>query len=161
MISEELIQRMKAEYMSSDISITALCKKYGVAKTSMLRITRKECWQTLRDQLHGPEGPKPDHDVGPALAPVIETMEQRAQLIADLTAKASAKVQQLLDLDEPLSPRDLKSITSAIADIKMLTGVKTADERKEIDLKLAQLEKNLDEDKTDKNIEIKFVDMEF
>lgn len=161
MISEELIQRMKAEYMSSDISITALCKKYGVAKTSLHRIVKKECWQTLREQLGGTDGTKLERDVVPGMAPVIETMEQRAQLIADLTAKASAKVQQLLDLDEPLSPRDLKSITSAIADIKMLTGVKTADERKEIDLKLAQLEKNLDEDKTDKNIEIKFVDMEF
>ena len=45
--------------------------------------------------------------------------------------KLLAKVYQLLDLDDALAPRDLKSISSTLLDIKMLTDVRDDDGDKE------------------------------
>ena len=106
-------EKIRHEYVTTGASQRDLSKKYGVSKTAIQRRAKDEKWLDKRDQF-----------VTRMNAKVVQKTEN---IVVDQTArlyqatdKLLDKVFQLLDLDDALAPRDLKSLSSTLMDVKML-----------------------------------------
>ena len=129
---------IRQEYLLTDASQRDLAKKYGVSKSLIAKKAKEEDWKGRRGQFLDKVGNE-----------VIEATKQiavdRAKAICESADKLLAKVNQLLDLEDALSPRDLKSLSSTLLDLKMIHGIKDDDsgaEDKDINV---IMDKELDE----------------
>lgn len=153
-MTDELREQLKTEYILTGISLRKLADKYGIPRGTVTRIASTERWYTLR-QAESPESVK--KHVLPSGEPIIQATMDAARKITEATDKLMVKVYQLLDLDEPLSPRDLKSISGALLDAKILYNVKSDAERREQEARIRQLEKSVEEkQQEDKTITVVF-----
>ena len=139
MISEELKEQIRTEYLRTDTSLRKLAVKYGIAKTTLGELSRKEGWQTLkyagvRTQRTPADRTKMD-----------EALDDAAAELLRATDMLRGKVMQLLELEEPLAPRDLKGISGTLLDLKILYAIKTPEERREQEARIRQLEKAVEE----------------
>ncbi len=105
--------KIRHEYVTTGASQRDLSKKFGVSKTAIQRKATEEKWVEQRDQF-----------VTRMNAKVVQKTEsividQTARLY-QATDKLLDKVFQLHDLDDALAPRDLKSLSSTLMDVKML-----------------------------------------
>ena len=105
--------KIRQEYITTGCSQRYLAKKYKISQSLVARRSKEENWIERRNQY---------------ITGVDSKVEQKAQdVIIDQTArlyeatnKLLDKVFQLLDLDDALAPRDLKSLSSTLMDVKML-----------------------------------------
>ena len=63
------------------------------------------------------------------------------------------KAEQLLDLDEPLSPRDLRSLSSTLLDVRALLGIRDDQDREEQNARIAKLKAEIESLKEDKSVD--------
>jgi len=144
------------------MSSRALSLKYDVPKTTIQRWAKKFEWaphnrapkrQTNEVRAAGPQdGP----ENGPEDGPDFHTLRRYAK-------KLLSKADQLLDLDEALAPRDLKSISGMLLDVRNLLGTMSPLEEEEQRLRLAALRKQTEEKEQEKasaEVVVRFVDTE-
>ena len=105
--------KIRREYITTGASQRDLSKKYGVSKSLIARKAKEENWLEKRGQYVG----KVDAKVEQKTESIL--VDQTARLY-EATNKLLDKVFQLLDLDDALAPRDLKSLSSTLMDVKML-----------------------------------------
>ena len=110
------------DYILTGASFRDLAEKYGVSKSSIAKKCKTGGWVDKRGQFVD----KVDKDV---LVATKEVAVNRAMAICESADKLLVKVNQLLDLDDALSPRDLKSLSSTLLDLKMIHGIKTEAEK--------------------------------
>ena len=158
-MTDELREQLKTEYILTDTSIRKLAAKYGVPRGTLGRIAAEGNWAILRQVRDDGELTEEHAALLPEDAhPLLQANIEAAESIRQSTARLLRKVNQLLDLEDALAPRDLKAISGALLDIKMLFNVKTDEERKEQMLRLKQLEASLSDDSDkDKTVTVKFV----
>ena len=105
--------QIRREYVTTGASYRDLAKKYGVSVGMIAKKSKSEKWIEKREQY---------------VYKVDTKVEQKAQDIKidqtarlyEATNKLLDKVFQLLDLEDALAPRDLKSLSSTLTDIKLL-----------------------------------------
>ena len=145
------------------MSARALSVKYDVPKTTIQRWAKKFEWaphnrapkrQVEEERATGPQdGP----ENGPENGPDFYTLRRYAK-------KLLGKADQLLDLDEALAPRDLKSISGMLLDVRNLLGTMSPLEEEEQRLRLAALKKQTEEkeqeQKASAEVVVRFVDTE-
>ena len=144
MTDQELWEQIKFEYIHSNSSYGQLAKKYGIPRGTIGRRAAEGGWSGLRN-----------NETNEAKARAISELVNRESTITakfdattalmDSTMKAHEKLNQLLELDEPLAPRDIKAITGALFDLKALYGVHSEEERREIEARIRKLEKDCEE----------------
>ena len=105
--------KVRHEYVTTGASQRDLSKKYGVSKTAIQRRAKDEKWLDKRDQFVTRMNAK----VVQRTESIVIDQTERLYLATD---KLLNKVFQLLDMDDALAPRDLKSLSSTLTDIKML-----------------------------------------
>ena len=148
-MTKELREKLRTEYATSSISLRKLADKYGVPRGTVTRIAAEEGWSTLRTA-ESAESIK--NYISDSAQVMLRTQEEAASMLWTCSEKLSSKVFQLLDLEEPLAPRDLKAISGALLDIKILFNCRTPEEKREQEARVRNLEKQL-EDKSQKNSE--------
>ena len=144
------------------MSSRALSLKYDVPKTTIQRWAKKFEWaphnrapkrETKEDRASGPQdGP----ENGPEDGPDFHTLRRYAK-------KLLGKADQLLELDEALAPRDLKSISGMLLDVRNLLGTMSPLEEEEQRLRLAALRKQTEEKEQEKQsaeVVVRFIDTE-
>lgn len=119
---------LKTEYITTDISQRDLAEKYGVNFVTVNRHSRAEGWMEARE--------KYANDVYKRCLQKAENkaVDKYARFLNSVD-KLQAKIDQLLELEDALSPRDLKSLSSALMDAKELYGFKE-EEKPEDDNKI-------------------------
>lgn len=130
-IPPDLKEKIHQEYVTTDISLRGIAKKYGLAKTTLYNWSKKEMWSQEKDMylLHAEQAARcafeaeTDHH--------INLLADRARRIYDSADRLLDKVNQLLELDDALSPRDLKSISSTLLDLKMIHNIKDESDEKQ------------------------------
>ena len=139
---------IKAEYIAGGIGYRKLAEKYGVSFGTLSKIAMRENWTDLRK--------KACEKTGMVLA---ETIGKRN---AKKSAKIDTVVDMLLDrlierLDSyMIEGKDVKSIASALKDLRELKGIKDNLDVKEQKARIRKLEKEASEDdKTDNEIIVK------
>jgi hypothetical protein len=78
--------------------------------------------------------------------------------LSEYTKKLLVKADQLLSLDEALAPRDLKSISSMLLDVKQLLGTMSPLEEEIQRVKLAAMKRQAEAEQSTAEVTVRFVD---
>ena len=143
-MTEELKETLRREY-ALGLSSRQLAKKYHISKNTVLRCVH-EGWRQGSRRQSPPAAPAPCPDGDYAL------LRQRALQVMN-------KADDLLSLDEPLAPRDLKSLSSMLLDVRQLLGILSPREAAEQEIRLIMLRKQAQADeRKHEDVTVRFVD---
>lgn len=138
-------QKIKTEYITNpDTSYRELSQKYGVHYTNIAKRAKKEDWQQQRKQQANATQTK-----------MIQAVERRkvdrAAKLMDVSDLLLKKIEALVeDLEiEDASPKDLRSLSAAIKDIKEIQMIRSDADMREQEARIANLQKQAA--KTDDN----------
>ena len=130
--------KIEKEYVTTDASLRELAAKHGVGMSSMNRHSRERGWVAKRFAHR--------EAVADKAARLVCAREEEPQ--ANRAARVMQVSDKLLDLCERMSeqeqiqPRDLRSLTAALMDIKEIQMIKSALDIREQEARIASLEKS-------------------
>lgn len=124
-------EKIHDEYLNTDISIRGLASKYNIPKGRIESWIKSGNWSTEKKALLSMAERIAVDKRADSNRRYVDIMAERVDRIYSASDKLLDKVTQLLELEDALAPRDLKSISSTLLDIKMLHGIRDADEDKE------------------------------
>lgn len=123
---------MKTEYITQGTSYRALARKYGINATTIANRGKAEGWVSLREQKASETQSK-----------IVEAMEekkvQRARRMQSVADKVMDRVEGILDGEEPITAKELKSLSAALRDVKELQMLRSSLDEKEQEAKIALL----------------------
>ena len=146
------VRALAAKYGVPRSTINDWAKRYGWQKTSAVSpyVTIKELGQIAAKK---PDRPS-DADTS------IESLSFH-ELMCSYAKKLLRKADDLLDLDDALAPRDLKSLSSMLLDVRTLLNAMSPLEEEEMRLKLQALRKQAEaEQPATAPVVIEFVNVE-
>lgn len=136
---------MKTEYITQGTSYRALSKKYGVNATTIAGRGKAEGWVALREQ-----------KANETQARIVDAMEdkkvQRARRMQSVADKVMDRVEGMLDGEEPITAKELKSLCAALRDIKELQMLRSSLDEKEQEAKIALLQRQAEKGMADGDI---------
>ena len=109
-------EEIKNEYISTKITQRELAKKYKVDVSNISRRSKEEEWVKLREEYSARIQAK-------ALQNIEETALNFQAQVSESARKLLEKVNELLSLEEALAPRDLKSLSSTLLDLRDILTV--------------------------------------
>ena len=154
-------------------SVRMLASKYGVPKSTVNDWIKKYGWTQERtiDQKkvralleaanQETDTPKKKPDTKNRTPSEPLTMDGDFERLRVYTIKLLGKADQLLDLDDALAPRDLKSLSSMLMDVRTLLNILSPREETEQELRLAALRKQGETvEQKEQAVVVRFVDTE-
>lgn len=115
-------EEIKNEYISTKTTQRELAKKYKVDPSNISRRSKEEGWVKLREEYSARIQAK-------ALQNIEEAALNFQAQVSESARKLLEKVNELLSLDEALAPRDLKSLSSTLLDLRDILTVHKEDEQ--------------------------------
>lgn len=112
------------EYISTDLSLRVLAKKHNMSVSTLQLWKNNGHWDVERKAMLAAATEKAAENLSTEKAQALDSLTSRQEKTLAAADKLLAKVYQLLELEDALAPRDLKSISSTLLDIKMLTDVR-------------------------------------
>lgn len=170
---KELIDKVavRDDYVRG-FSVRMLAAKYGVPRSTISDWVRRYGWEqqgkirAIKELKEKPDTSDiPDTDV----ADISDSRQVSEPLmvdgdyaqIRDYAYKVMQKADQLLELDDALAPRDLKSLSGMLLDIRNLLNIQSPREAAEQELRLRALAKQCEDKSTsDTTVNVVFVDTE-
>ena len=112
-------EKIKTEYISTEISQRKLAEKYGVSVNTLIKRANKEGWATEREKHHNRVTTRVQQKIVTAQA--NETFDAVKELYKsrDMRIKKSAEIMT----DACFTAKDLQAITSALKTLYELTGI--------------------------------------
>ena len=107
---------IKNEYISSEISMRKLAAKHNVDLKSIATHSKQEGWVAQRDEYRNRVQAKTLQNLEEAASNFQAEVSGSARKLLD-------KVNEVLALDEALAPRDLKSLSSTLLDLRDILSV--------------------------------------
>lgn len=155
--------KIREDYLHG-FSVRMLAAKYDVPKSTIGRWVKKYGWvqetKTILDQEGTRDGTEWDSgtwDTKQAPLPADDDYS----MLRGYTVKLLSKANDLLDLDDALAPRDLKSLSSMLLDVRTLMGIMSPREAAEQEMRLIALRKSVEQaDATTEPVRIEFVNTE-
>jgi transposase-like protein len=136
-------KKIKAEYIAGGTSYRKLCEKYGVPFGTLRRKAKQEGWTQKREQV--------EHNVDTSVLKSVSQKEtQNALGIVDVADKLLDKIAEMLAADVT-NAQSVKSLTSALKDLKEIKGYKSEADIREQEARIAKLrrEAGLGDDEED------------
>lgn len=150
-------------------SVRMLSAKYGVPKSTVNDWIKKYGWVQegkIRTKANRTPDKRPTETVRERIQQRLNT-DQHITFADDFdqlhsyAQKLLWKADQILDLDDALAPRDLKSLSSMLLDVRTLLHVMSPIELEEQEIRLAALRRQAQqEEKTEQAVVVRFVDTE-
>ena len=125
----------KLEYITTGTSYRKLAEKYGVSTTQICNVGRDEKWVKQREQYLNKTTAK-------ALEKISNQEANRAAKIYSVADKLLRKIESMADCLDPITGKEIRSLTASVKDLKDILGVKSDLEEKEQKARIAVLEKN-------------------
>lgn len=147
-------QKIRTEYVSKGTSYRDLCAKYGVNLRTMARRAKKENWQQLREECVNSVNRQCQQR---AVKNAVQNMTRDVDRFFAATEKLMRKAEQLLELEEPLSPRDLKALSGTLQDVKIMLNIRDDTDREEQKLRIEKMRAELESIKTDEARKVEVV----
>ena len=107
---------IKNEYISSEISMRKLAAKHNVDLKSIATHSKQEGWVAQRKEYHNRVQAKTLQNIEDAASNFQAEVSESARKLLD-------KVNEVLRLEEALAPRDLKSLSSTLLDLRDILAV--------------------------------------
>ena len=138
--------QVRDDYMRG-FSVRMLAAKYDVPKSTVGGWVKKYGWtqeaqamrRTLPDgtPIGTPSGTEPDDRTDVPPLPVAEDYDKMRVYVNKLWEKADT----MLDLNDKLTPKDLKSLSSMLLDVRTLLNILSPREAAEQEMRIAKLKK--------------------
>lgn len=144
--------KIRTEYIAKGTPYRELAEKYNVNLKTLARQAKRDGWvQARTESVHTVSTRSQQRAVDLAVGQVDR--------LYSATEKLMRKAEQLLELEEPLSPRDLKALSATLIDARALLGIKDKDDREEQQLRLKKMREELKQSSEEgRKIEVVFVD---
>ena len=129
--------KIEKEYVTTEASLRQLAAKYGVGMSSMNRHSRERGWVAKRKAHENVVADK----VGARLVSAeADEQSDRALRVMQVSDKLLDLCEKMCDM-EGIAPRDLRSLTAALMDIKEIQMIKSALDIREQQARIKNLEK--------------------
>ena len=160
---------VREDYING-LTVRALAAKYDVPKSTIGRWVKQYGWVREAAKIEKTLPKKRDkaRDMsstgtsdGTRHEAAVQAWTSDWEKLRDYTMKLLDKPDQLLELDDALAPRDLKSLSSMLLDVRTLLNTLSPREAEEQEMRLAALRKQAQEEqKTSAEVTVRFVDTE-
>lgn len=137
-------EKMKAEYLTTDITIRELAQKYGVHYTTIGKKAAKEDWQTLRQQ-------QSNKTLTRILTADTKRKADRAARLMTVADKLTDKIERYVDGADVITPTSAKNIADAMKSLKEVCMIRTPEDIEEQKARINKLRNEankVDQDKT-------------
>lgn len=151
-IPEEIWEQMKYEYISTDISLRGIQKKYGAPYNQTRTRCVNEKWNELRESCREKSTQKSIDLIAEHRAEECTRAFRVASVILD---KIEECVQNI-DTRIPDALKDIKSATSAIKDLKEIGLFRAELDKQEQMARIKKLQKESEEEQKDTTITVTF-----
>lgn len=138
---------IKAEYIAGGTSYRTLAKKYKVSVTTLTRLAIKEKWVELRQQAES----KAEAEMVKKVSSAKSKTNIKINEVAD---KLIAKMNETIEMIDVIDGQTLKHFTSALKDLKDITGHKSDLDTKEQEARIAKLVKEAEKEEKDTEIKV-------
>ena len=156
-MTEEMWNKLKMEYISSDISLRGLEKKYGIPFSQIQKRSKNGSWASLREEARSKELQKSVDLLTDHKAEECTRAFRVASTILDKIEAIVAKI----DEDNPDALKDIKSATSAIKDLKEIGLFRAELDRQEQMARINKLRKDAEEEEKDTVVTVKFMEEDY
>ena len=127
-------KKIKTEYSTTNTSYRKLAQKYGVNVTSIAKKASAEDWVDQRKQYATKTQAK-------TLEKISQKEADRAAKIGTVADKLLQQIEAMVDREEPLDEKAIRSLTAAVKDLKEIQGVRSELDRQEQEARIANLRK--------------------
>lgn len=128
--------KIKLEYITKGTSYRKLAEKHGVSLRRLAEVAKKEEWVKAREK-----------SVNKVSAKAQRKTEEKKLAMVDRLLAASEKLlkkaEQVLELEEPLSPRDLKAMSATLLDARTLLDIHDEYEIEERNLRIQKMKADI------------------
>ena len=143
-------QDIKTEYITTKTSFRKLADKHGLNKDTIWKKAKEEGWDDLRRQ-------HIDNVQTKILDADTEQKVDRAVRLMTVADKLLAKVEEWVEMGEPISANSIKNLSDAIKNIKEVQMIRTEEDVEEQKARIAKLRKEAEkEEQNDNTIVIQF-----
>lgn len=143
--------KLKAEYIAGGISYRKLAEKHGVSFNTMKRIAVREKWNDLRQQASEKATTKfVDKEAGKAADRLTRIVAASDSLLEAIETTINGYIAGEI----MLSGKDIKSLSSAIKDIKDVQNIKHPLDVEEQQARIANLRRQAEREEVDHEIKV-------
>lgn len=140
--------KIKAEYVTGNISFRNLAKKYKCSYSTLQKRATREDWVSDKEK-HTSEV------VAKSVAKIESQQVARASRIIDIANKILDKMEKSVDMIDPCDRQGFRYLTAALKDIKEIQMVKSEADLREQEARIAQLQKSIKTDETSNEVTIR------
>ena len=140
-------QKIRAEYITTDISYRKLAEKYGLDQATIARKAKKEDWVSKR-QHHA------DKTQAKILTADTQRKVDRVGRLMTVADKLLKKVEQAVDQEGPMSANAIKNLSDALKNIRETQMIRSEADMREQEARIRNLEKQAQAEDTDKEIKV-------
>lgn len=137
-------QKIRAEYITTDISYRKLADKYGLDQATIARRAKKEDWVSKR-QHHA------DKTQAKILNADTKNKADRASRLMTVADKLLKKVEVLVDKDDYLSAGAIKNLSDALKNIRDTQMIRSELDIREQEARIAKLQKETEKQDNEKS----------
>lgn len=137
-------QAIKTEYITTDTSYRKLAEKYGIHYKVISDRGKDEKWVELRSQYR-------DKTLTKTLSKISAQEADRAARIHRVADKLLRKIEAMVDSDEVISEKGIRSLTAAVKDLKEIQGVRSDIDRQEQEARIANLRRQAEKNDAGNN----------
>ena len=153
-ITDEMWEKIKYEYITTDISMRGIQKKYGIPFNRVKTKVDNENWNADREECKA----KITQKSVDLIADFKANECTRAFRIANKVMDKLEEIVENIDAKEVDVEKRLKSITSSIKDLKEIGVFRSALDQAEQEARIKKLRKDAEEEQKDKTITVVFED---
>lgn len=152
-VSEDTWDKLRMEYISaSDVSIRGLQKKYGIPYNQIRNRCEDEKWLDQRKELKEKRAQK-------SIDLVSDFQANECSRAFRLASKVMDKLElciEAIDPENDYATKNLKSITSAIKDLKEIGVFRSSLDQAEQEARIKKLQKDAEEEQKDVSVTVTF-----
>lgn len=134
-------KKVKTEYITTDTSYRKLAQKHGINATTIAKRASEEGWVDQRKQYATKTQAK-------TLEKISQQEANRAAKISTVADKLLLQIEAMVDGEEPLDEKAIRTLTAAVKDLKEIQNVRSELDRQEQEARIANLQRQAE--KTDK-----------
>ena len=140
-------KKAKAEYIAGGTSYRKLADKYGISRSKLQARATSENWAELKSQTQAKTESKL----------VDSVSDQEVKKAVGIMEVADKLLSRICELAEKSTEGNIKTLTSALKDIRDIKGVKSEADMREQEARIAKLQKEAqEEDNSTTEIKVTF-----
>lgn len=142
-------ERIKTEYITTDISCRKLAEKHGIAESSIFAKASKEHWVEQRERHQS-------KTVAKAIDAISERKVDRAAKLLDVADLLMDKVKERIEAVGALEmgTQEFRHLSATIKDLKEIQMIRSDADIREQEARIANLRKQAESENEDRSIEV-------